>query len=405
MTRHTTLTSIITAALISLTVACTREPEVVSSGIDDYYNLPRLEKLLVATAYTGNAYRWTEHRADGTDSLLGTDRSLLYLSAEEGEHHLTFTLDDGDRGYTRDFLIRVVHEQVEYSADVAHVYEYRPAPGQFVGTTPLYEKGDTEEKMRQKVEDCLATGTLVTLGAWGGYVTFGFDHTLINTPSQCDLYIEGNAFYSDQAQYGQRRGGSCEPGIVLVSLDRNMNGLPDDEWYELAGSEYHSAATLHDYAVTYRHPDSTPHTPVPGSGGRVTDSQYISWQDNRGASGYVERNIYHSQNYWPQWITDSTLTFTGARLAPNAVDESGQGNYYVLYSYPWGYADNHPNDSTRLCSFDLDWAVDSAGKPVHLPGADFIRVYTGVNQCCGWLGETSTEISGAHDLYITRTKE
>ncbi len=403
MIRHTALITIMAAAL--LTAACTRDAEVVSSGIDDYYNLPRLQKLLLATAYTGEGYRWTERRADGTDSLLGTGRSLIYLSAEEGEHHLTFTIDDGDRGYTKDFLIRVVHEQVEYSADVAHVYDYRPAPGQFVGSTPLYEKGDTEEKMRQKVEDCLATGTLVTLGAWGGYVTFGFDHTLINTPSQRDLYIEGNAFYSDIAQYGQQRGGSCEPGIVMVSLDTNMNGLPDDEWYELAGSEYHSAATLHDYAVTYRHPDSTPHTPISASGGRVTDTQYIAWTDNRGTTGYVERNIYHSQSYWPQWIADSTLTFTGARLAPNAVDASGLGNYYVLYSYPWGYVDNHPNDSTRLCSFDLDWAVDGSGQPVHLPGADFIRVYTGVNQCCGWLGETSTEISGARDLYITRGRE
>ena len=386
-------------------MACTREPEMVSSGIDDYYNLPRLQKLRVTTAYTADSYRWTERRADGTDSLLSTDRSLLYLSAEEGEHHITFTLDDGARGYTKTFLIRVVHEEVEYSDGVAHVYDYRPAPGQFVGTTPLYEQGDTEEKMRQKVEDCFATGSLVSLGAWGGYVTFGFDHTLINTPSQRDLYIKGNAFYSDEAQYGQRRGGSCEPGIVMVSLDTNMNGLPDDEWYELAGSEYHSASTLHDYALTYRHPDSTPHTAVPDGSGRVTDTQYIAWQDNRGATGYVERNVFHSQSYWPQWIADSTLTYTGSCLAPNAVDESGTGDNYILYAYPWGYADNHPNDSTTLCSFDLDWAVDSNGQPVHLPGADFIRVMTGVNQCCGWLGETSTEISGAQDLYIKDREE
>ena len=38
--------------------------------------------------------------------------------------------------------------------------------------------------------------------------------------------------------------------------------------------------------------------------------------------------------------------------------------------------------------------------PVHLPGVDFIRVYTGVNQQCGWLGETSTELSRAEDLHV-----
>ena len=38
--------------------------------------------------------------------------------------------------------------------------------------------------------------------------------------------IQGNAFDS-----------SNEPGIVWVMQDVNGNGLPDDEWYELRGSE------------------------------------------------------------------------------------------------------------------------------------------------------------------------
>ena len=53
-----------------------------------------------------------------------------------------------------------------------------------------------------------------------------------------------------------------------------------------------------------------------------------------------------------------------------------------------------------LNSFDIGWAVDRQGNRVSLPGADFIRVYTGVNQYCGWVGETSTEISRAQDLHI-----
>ena len=72
----------------------------------------------------------------------------------------------------------------------------------------------------------------------------------------------------------------------------------------------------------------------------------------------------------------------------------------MLYSYDWGYVDNHPNDYADLNSFDISWAVDSQGNPVHLPAIDFVRVYTGVNQYCGWLGETSTELCRARDLHI-----
>ena len=73
----------------------------------------------------------------------------------------------------------------------------------------------------------------------------------------------------------------------------------------------------------------------------------------------------------------------------------------MLYCYPWGYVDNHPNNIGDLSSFDIDWAVDALGNPVRLPGVDFIRVYTAVNQQCGWLGETSTDISRAEDLHIS----
>ena len=59
-----------------------------------------------------------------------------------------------------------------------------------------------------------------------------------------------------------------------------------------------------------------------------------------------------------------------------------------------------PNSEEDKISFDIGWAVDSLGNPVHLPGVDFIRVYTGVNQQCGWLGETSTELSRAEDLHV-----
>jgi hypothetical protein len=93
------------------------------------------------------------------------------------------------------------------------------------------------------------------------------------------------------------------------------------------------------------------------------------------------------------------MVFEGTRLADNYVDESGKGTNYVLYAYPWGYADNHPNQDD-LSKMNIDWAVNSNGQRVHLPGIHFVKVYTALNQSCGWLGETSTEIQGASDLHM-----
>ena len=114
----------------------------------------------------------------------------------------------------------------------------------------------------------------------------------------------------------------------------------------------------------------------------------------------MAKNLFHNQDYYPKWTGADKLEFTGSCLPPNAVDVSGMGTYYVLYCYEWGYVDNHPNDYAELNSFDISWAVDRDGNPVALPGADFVRVYTGVNQYCGWIGETSTELCRAQDLHI-----
>ncbi len=393
-------TSLAAGILVAMSLAACRDSvEDVSSGLNSYYYIERMRKLRLSPAYEGKSYRWTLRTEDGRDSLLSTDREYIFLAREEGTYHITFTLDDGLRGYKHSFPVTVVHEDTEYSPYTARVYEYRPAPGQFVNTMPIYERGDTEETMRQKAEDDLSNDVMITLGSYGGYVTFGFDHTVINVPGQKDFYIKGNAFYSDVPLYHDRKGGSSEPGIVMVAFDRNCNGRPDeDEWYELAGSEYYKPGTTRNYEITYSRPDS--HTPVMDDLGILTDTIYIPWRDNQGGRGYVAKNMYHSQSYYPEWLSEDEMTFRGTLLPGNGIDESHQGTYYVLYSYPWGYVDNHPNDYTDLCSFDISWAVDGQGRPVHLPGVDFIRVYTGVRQYCGWLGETSTEVARAQDLHI-----
>ena len=261
---------------------------------------------------------------------------------------------------------------------IAAVDEYVPAPGQFVNTMPQYEDGDDAAAMAQKCTNLLANnnGGVVTLGGYGGYITFHFDHSVKNVPGEYDLLINGNANAS-----------SAEAGIVMVSQDTNNNGLPDDAWYELSGSADVDSVgkVIYGYQCTY--------TYAPMSN--------IPWSDNMNNSGTVDRNTFHAQEYFPLWLKDKgTLTFFGTRLPNNAHDTSGSGTYWVLDALRYGYVDNKPNSDIEANSFKIDWAVDPVTRtPVSLQYVDFVRVYTALNQKAGWLGETSTEISGAKDLH------
>lgn len=374
--------------------SCNHDVDMVNLGIDDVYYIARMSKLQLHPALTGTAYRWS---VDGTE--VSTDRDYIFLAREEGTYMLKLEIIDPETPYAFDFEVNVLHEEVEYSPYISRVLEYCPAPGQFVNEMPKYEPGDTYADILQKTEECISgtNDVMITLGACGGYVTFAFDHTVINVPGEYDLRIWGNCFY--ELTDPSRKGGSCEPGIVEVSFDANCNGVPDDPWYELAGSDYNNRDTKHNYTITYSRP-LPDREPIESEDGNLDDMEYIAWRDNLGEKGYVAKNIFHSQPYYPQWIEEDEISFTGTCLPPNGVDLSGTGRYYVLYSYEWGYVDNHPNELADLNSFKIDWAVDRDGTPVKLPGADFVRVRTGINQYCGWLGETSTEIARAADLHI-----
>ena len=279
------------------------------------------------------------------------------------------------------------------SAFANKVLEYKPAPSQFMNTpTTAYKEGFTAEDVRKYAEELLKDPDLclISIGAYGGYITVGFDHSVPNIQGEYDLKIYGNAYYDAFGTLTGALGGSSEPGIVLVSKDVNGNGLADDEWYELAGSEYKSPDTIKDYTITYHRPSSP--------------KDAVKWTDNKGNEGYVYRNDFYTTNsYYPVWLEDDEIVFHGSRLKDNAVNEPREGmpEHWVGYCYPWGYADNHPNNKEQ-CKFNIDWAVDKNGNPVVLDGIDFVRIYTAVNQSSGWMGEISTEVQAVEDLHFEK---
>ena len=146
----------------------------------------------------------------------------------------------------------------EHSKYIQAVDEYRPAPGQYINDMPEYETGDTEATMIQKCTEQLANNNrgFVGLGAFGGYVTFHFDHSIANVPGQRDFAIWGNSY---QEELGLFPGaGMGEAGVVMVSKDVNGNGLPDDPWYEISGSCDVDSVGMVDYQHSPRQRNTAP---------------------------------------------------------------------------------------------------------------------------------------------------
>jgi hypothetical protein len=269
------------------------------------------------------------------------------------------------------------------------VSDYLPAPGQytnadFIGTPSA-------------ASTLVGTNRgMVSLGAYGGSVVLQFTTPIKNDPN--------NPYGVDFTIYGNPTLTWSEPGIVQVMKDENKNGLADDTWYEIAGSDHYWNSTVKDYKVTYF--NSGQNTAVD-----------IRWQDNQGNSGIIPANSFHRQTYYPRTdlfnnVPSDQYTLTGTRLQ-GQVDLSVPG---VVNSYhrTFGYADNTPvlslseklpdNPYTSTIegsggdAIDIGWAVDSSGKHVVLDEINFIRIYTGMNALVGWLGEVSTEITGIRDV-------
>ena len=386
-------------------------PFIWEFGRNAYHTVVGRKLLITPTTYSkdeGITYTW---QIAGECVAKGSESHFVFTAASAGEYNITATATTEKDGelitLSRDFVVTVYNAGVFYrargvasKADWNKVYEYIPAPGQFINetktggfdgtqTTPETAIAYAEARMSEIDSKGNPNPIWVSLGGFGDYIVVGFDHSIDNS-GDYDIGILGNSF-----------SGSSEPGIVWVMQDENGNGNPDDTWYELAGSETGKAGTIQNYAVTYYRPN--------GAG------MPVQWTDNMGNSGEIDylKQFHRQEYYYPLWIESESYTLTGTCLQARNYDVSGNGTYWVNGEYDWGYADNFsPTDrltdkdnsaaEANANHFKISNAIDFEGRPVHLGFIDFVKVQVGVNAKSGWLGEISTEVFGFYDYNMKK---
>jgi hypothetical protein len=256
-------------------------------------------------------------------------------------------------------------------ANAWNLVDFSQSVGQFVGGYPqINADSATEEQVLAAAQAKVNTfsdselGWAFSLGAWGGYAAFGFDHSVVNRPGN-DIQIGGNPLVN-----------WSEPGTVWVMQDEDGDGLPNNTWYELKGSAHgNPQEATQRYALTYF---------------RGNETRGPIWVDNRGNTGMFSINSYYGHQGFPSYVGDY-VTFVGTLL------RSGIGSTGGLVGntgFAWGYVDNEFGGD----KFDISNAVQADGTPANLKYIDFVKVQTAVNALAGVLGEISTETGVPHDL-------
>lgn len=339
------------------------EPQIAMSKSEKELQIT-VGDLLELAAVNQNNSEYTEKWTLG-DSIVATADTYVFEPKNSGTYMLSYEASNETGAFKHEYTI-TVDAKLRPITDVSNAFvtqllEYYPAPGQNINKNVGNLAG---------AESLIGKRGLITLGAWGGSISFAFDHTVINRDGKDDFIVYGNA----SATF-------AEPGVIYVMQDDNGNGLPDDTWYEIKGTAHTLEDTVRDYKVTYFKPAA------------IEDD--IAWKDNKGNTGFVFKNPYNKQAYYPEWITDESYTVSGTLLSDRNIDRS---NSSMITSKPfeYGYADNTPGGD----KINIADAIDKDGKPVHLTGIDFVKIQTGIQADMGWLGEMSTEVAGVADLSL-----
>lgn len=253
------------------------------------------------------------------------------------------------------------------------VIEYRPAPGQFVND-PNYNNpikalgvpvgGGTTNGDTTKV---------VTLGGFGGTITLGFSGTVFDLPGNpmgMDAIVFGNAFWTG----GNAKMRFGEAAVIEICLDLNRNGVPDDGWYVIPGSHILDPRTQRQ-------------------GGK-----FILPDDPFGFAPIINPRTDGLELFYGYGDCTPVLLL-GDMNADNVIDDWGimAERFYTTPDDPLTVGITPGSGGGD--AFDIGWAVHpETGQQARLPGFDFIRITTGVDQSNGPLGEISAEIGGVSSV-------
>lgn len=386
-----------TSTLLTLNVVL--EAVTASVTLEANYTTPRLKTLVLTpevSGYSDNTLYLWEMKVDGQKNVaLGTSKNLSFIKMEPGTYNLRFSLTDGNLTDGAETTVTITQEATAYSPYLSKVIEYKPAPMRAShGLAFSEQNGKTTTIALQSVEDRIKgidfdkLNPGVNLGSLGGYIVFKFDHTVMNIEGRRDFRIGS---FAAKTTYPA-------PGVVYVAFDANGNGKPDeDEWYELAGSEY--GKTTNRYVkVVYNRPETIVINPT----SNIED--YTKYSINGAETGAFPTGMMApAVPQWPVWLQESTegekITFENVAMIESNTPMNGMYPGSTAW-YDYGYANNNGTDQTQS-SFDINWAVDKNGKAVRLPGIDFVKVQTATLQYLGnFYGPASTLINSAVDLHL-----
>lgn len=348
----------------------------------------KVKAYFIENAFDGE-YTWS------LDDKVVAEKSkpeYIYNATDEGTHHLTLTMKNEFTEVAQDFVINVCPPVGTYRRPsdasskslVSKVFDFTPAPGHQVngymygGTFPSTTSMDVvTANVLEKWNNVYS----ISLGACGGYVIAGFDHSVPSGGDDYDLIIFGNPY-----------GYQSEPGIIWVSQDENGDGIPNDTWYELKGSEYDKGTEQFEYAIRYFKP--------------TKKQSSVKWVDNDGNSGIVPHMTYwnSSDSYYQPWLPSPSVTFYCSRLK----DESSYvDGFSSIPAMDWGYTDNQGSDYFDgplgfAGHFKISNAMTFDGKPANLEYIDFVKVHTSQTGYTPNLGEISVEIHGIYDYHLAK---
>ena len=286
----------------------------------------------------------------------------------------------------------------------AFVVGHDPAPGQFVNVEAFNDPQAALGAPRGGGTNAADNTSIVSLGAFGGSITLGFDHTVEDDPLNpfgLDAIVFGNAFWSG----GHPEDHWAECATIEISRDVNGNGVADDPWYLIPGShlpdpgERFETVIWDDEVADATYPPALASWIPNGTAGTWSTAGWALPAEIFGTP--VVRNpegeagvegIYGYAEYAPTLLL-------GDFDADNFVDDVSvtPETFYTVPDDPLTVGMTPGSGGGD--AFDIAWAVDPVTAiPAGLLGFDFIRIASAVNVSAGLLGEVSAEIDAVADV-------